>query len=145
MADGELRRIFRAHLKGFDLQAIESSVTGDGVPDQNYAHKSGVEGWIEMKRADHWRCEIRPSQVGWCERRLRYNPRIFCAVRRARSELWFYHGSDMRALKDKRLDEVEPLGQWTGGPARWDWAVIARLLVAAADKDPVAAPRAARR
>lgn len=129
MSDGELRRIFRAYLRGFDFAAIESGVTGNGIPDLNYAHYSGIEGWIEAKRADHWRVEVRPSQIGWCERRLRFNPRIFCAVRRARGELWLYHASEMRHLKTERLDQVDAFGRWSGGPAKWDWAKIERLLL----------------
>lgn len=129
MSDGELRKIFRKHLTGFDLLAVETGGTTSGVPDLNYA-RDGVEGWVEMKRADHWRTTIRPMQIGWCERRLRHNPRVFCAVRRAGTELWLYHASQMRFLAVTRIDEVANLGQWTGGAARWDWNAIGHFLLA---------------
>jgi hypothetical protein len=128
MSDGELRKIFRKHVRGFDLLAVETGGTSSGVPDLNYA-KMGIEGWIENKKADHWRCTIRPMQVGWCERRLLHNPRVFCAVRRNLDELWFYHASKMRELKSARLDEVQCLGCWTGGAAKWDWDYIQHLMV----------------
>jgi hypothetical protein len=129
MSDGELRKIFRKHLVGFDLLAVETGGTTSGVPDLNYA-KNGIEGWIEMKKADHWRTTIRPMQVGWCERRLLHSPRVFCAVRRDETELWFFHASMMRRLKNERVNVVPCLGHWTGGAAKWDWAAITNLLLA---------------
>ena len=128
MSDGELRKIFRKHLTGFDLLAVETGGTSGGVPDMNYA-RAGVEGWIEMKAADHWRVTIRPMQIGWCERRLRHNPRVFCAVRRAGTELWLFHASQMRYLQTERLDSIPHLGMWTGGAARWDWSVVEATLL----------------
>lgn len=128
MPDADLRKLFRRHLPRFDWQAIETGSTSGGVPDANYAAPGGLEGWIEMKRADHWRCAIRPAQVGWIERRLRFNPRVFVAVRRARDELWFYPGEAIRPLVTMRLDAVECPGHWAGGPARWDWGQIGAWL-----------------
>jgi hypothetical protein len=128
MSDGELRQVFRKHLSSsFDFQAVETGAVGDGVPDLNYCG-GGVEGWVEMKKADHWRASIRPAQVGWTERRLRYGGRVFVAVRRARDELWFFHGKAIRPLVKERIDEVENLGCWAGGPAKWDWKEIARCM-----------------
>jgi hypothetical protein len=128
VSDDELRKIFRKNLRGFDWQAIETGSTSGGVPDMNYAAGGGIEGWIENKRADHWRCVIRPMQIGWCERRLRFNPRVFCAVRRAHDELWFFHASKLRELLTQRIDTVTCIGHWSGGPARWDWQLLSRTL-----------------
>jgi hypothetical protein len=128
MSDGELRKIFRKHLHGFDLLAVETGGTSSGVPDLNYA-RDGREGWIEMKAADHWRVTIRPMQIGWCERRLRHNPRVFCAVRRAGTELWLFHASEMRNLQTERLNGIPILGWWEGGAARWDWDKIGQILL----------------
>jgi Holliday junction resolvase len=102
-------------------------VTSPGVPDLNGCCK-GIEFWIECKAADHWRIKYRYGQVGWIERRLAAGGRVFVAVRRARTELWLFHGEAARRLVDERLDEVEALGHWDKGPARWDWLAIARLL-----------------
>jgi len=128
MSDGELRKIFRQHLHGFDVLSVETGGTTSGVPDLNYA-RNGIEGWIENKVCDHWRCSIRPMQVGWCERRLRHNPRVFVAVRRAGTELWLFHASNMRRLVTERLDTVPRLGRWFGGAANWDWDGIAWELL----------------
>jgi len=129
MSDGELRKIFRKHLTGFDILSVETGGTTSGVPDLNYAAHPGIEGWIEMKKADHWRTTIRPMQIGWCERRLRYNPRVFCAVRRAGTELWLYRASQMRFLTKMRIDEVPNIGHWRGGAAEWDWSAIKHILL----------------
>jgi hypothetical protein len=128
MADDELRKLFRKHLRGFDLQAIETGATGGGVPDLNYA-KNHIEGWCEMKKADHWRATIRPAQVGWAERRLRHGGRVFCAVRRAHDELWLFHGSLLRALTTTRVDALPNLGHWSGGPAAWNWEQVEQILL----------------
>jgi len=128
MSDGELRKIFRKHLRGFDLQAIETGSTGGGVPDQNYC-KNHIEGWVEGKACSHWRITIRPMQVGWAERRIRHGGRVFVAVRRVDVELWMFHGSLMRALQDARIDALPNLGHWTGGAARWDWDQIEQILL----------------
>lgn len=128
MSDGELRRIFRKHLHGFDFLAIESGGTAGGIPDLNYC-KNHIEGWCEMKACDHWRVTIRPMQVGWAERRIKHGGRVFCAVRRAGTDLYLFHGSMLRALKDARIDALPKLGHWTGGAARWDWDQIERELL----------------
>jgi hypothetical protein len=132
MSDGELRKIFRKHLNvtRFDLLAVETGGTSSGVPDLNYAAPGNIEGWIEMKAADHWRVTIRPMQIGWCERRLRFNSRVFCAVRRAEDELWLFHASQMRYLATERIDKVPGLLVCSGGAAKWDWAEITSLLLA---------------
>jgi len=127
MSDGELRKIFRKHLTGFDLLSVETGGTSSGVPDMNYA-RGGIEGWCEMKACDHWRVTIRPMQIGWCERRLRHNPRVFVAVRRAGTELHLFHASQMRRLQEERIDKVPCLGFWPGGAARWDWDQIGQML-----------------
>jgi hypothetical protein len=127
MSDGELRKIYRAHLKGGDLLAIETGGTTGGVPDTNWC-RDGVEIWIENKACDHWRVAIRPAQVGWIERRLRCGGRVFIAVRRAGTEFWLFHGSMIRRLVDERVDDVPCLGNWDGGAARWDWGAIVGLL-----------------
>jgi Holliday junction resolvase len=128
--DAGLRPLFRKHLpKSFDVVTIESGSVGRGIPDINYCC-NGVEGWIEAKKADHWRCVVRPEQIAWAERRLAYGGRVFIAVRRDSCELWLYHGEMTRRLLKERLDAVPCLGRWGGSPARWDWATVAELLTA---------------
>jgi hypothetical protein len=129
MSDDELRKIFRRHMPGVDWQAVETGSTGSGVPDLNGC-RVGVEFWLEMKQATHWRITIRPMQVAWCERRLRNGGRVFCAVRRAHDELWLFNAWAMRRLMTERLDAVESLGRWSGGAAAWNWSEITRLLTA---------------
>jgi len=128
MSDGELRKIFRKHLRGFDLQAVETGLSGSGVPDLNGC-KNNTEFWCEMKACAHWRVSIRPMQVGWAERRIKHGGRVFVAVRRADTELWLFHGSMMRTLVDARIDAVPCLGHWTGGASLWNWDQIEQYLL----------------
>ena len=135
--DGGLKVIFRAHLPEFHWQAIESALTGAGTPDTNYCH-SGVEGWIEYKRAEANRVVIDKFQVAWHERRLRAGGRVFLAVRllasagprrgEARDELFLYRGSDTRRVFLEGL-RIEPLVHSAGGPARWNWMNIQNTLL----------------
>ena len=128
MSDGELRKIFRKHLRGFDVLAVETGSTSGGVPDQNLC-KNGIEVWVEGKACDHWRITVRPAQVGWAERRLLHGGRVFCAVRRHQTDLFLYHGSMLRRLMFERVDAVPHLGHWTDGAANWDWTVIEQILL----------------
>ena len=126
--DAGLRILFRQHLPQFDWQSIETGATGRGVPDANYCC-NGIEGWIEMKSATHWRAKVRPEQVGWAARRLDHGGRVFAAVRKGRDSLFLYHGSRLRDLCSERLDVVPALGRWDGGPGRWDWREVGNLLL----------------
>ena len=128
--DAGLRQIFRKHLPLFDWQAIETGSVGGGVPDLNGCF-NGVDVWIEMKKATHWRATIRPEQVGWAERRLDHGGRVFAAVRQViqGGGLFLYHGSKLRDLCRERIDMVPALGWWEGGPAAWDWDEIAKILL----------------
>jgi hypothetical protein len=125
--DAGLRQIIRERLPQFDIVTIELGAVGAGAPDVNYCH-AGIEGWIECKRADHWRATIRPVQVGWAERRLDFGGRVYVAVRRTEDELWLLQGCMIRRLCSERLDEVPWPGAWSGGPARRDWKEVARIL-----------------
>jgi hypothetical protein len=137
--DGELRAIFQKHLPLAHWQAIESALTGPGIPDAEYCFPGGVSGWLEFKRTrpgSPWTVDIRKEQVAWAERRLRKGGRIHLAVRQkhapnrlrgALDALFLYRGADLRAVFQNGL-KTPPLGLWHGGPARWDWAAIAREL-----------------
>lgn len=130
--DGGLRNLFQTHLKTVHWTPVETGGTAMGVPDLNGC-ESGVEVWIELKKADHWVVgNVRAQQVSWIERRMRKGGRVFVAVRRAGSELWLLSGAAARPLIDgSRLDDLSPLfrvGVFEGGPARWPWPKIHSLL-----------------
>lgn len=133
MADGNLRKIFMEHLTQAHWQAIETGGTGRGVPDANSCYK-GVETWVEYKKTEHWAVEVRPEQVAWIERRVRYGGRAFIAVRRIPdNELWLLRSGAARILATRRqslrnVPEELRCGVWPGGPARWDWPAIATIL-----------------
>jgi hypothetical protein len=130
--DSGLRSLFRKNLPAFDWCTVETGVAGRGVPDANYCFE-GQEGWIEFKKADHWRVTIRPEQIGWAERRIHHGGLVFCAIRQQMHSdtLWIYPGNSMRQLKDNRIDAAPwLLGTWPGGPSKWDWAAITLILQA---------------
>jgi hypothetical protein len=128
MIDGGLRQIFRANLPQVDWTTVEIHLASNGVPDLNGCF-TGTEIWLEMKATAHWRITVRPAQIGWAERRIAHGGRVFAAVRRAETELWLFSGSDLRRLKTERLDSVPRLGRWFGGPAKWAWPEISRILL----------------
>jgi|SRR5215472_561486 len=126
--DGHLRRIFREHLRaGWDWQSIETWGVGAGVPDGNFCSQ-GTEGWVEFKACRGWRVPIDPTQVAWIERRCRAGGRVFVAVRKDQS-LFLFPGLAARRLLEEDFREVDRLGDWHGGPARWDWAAVGACLV----------------
>lgn len=130
--DGKLRKIFHQKLPGH-WQSIETGGTGRGIPDSNFCIK-GVEGWVEFKKADHWKVGIAPHQVAWIERRRRNGGRAFIAVRRAEEELWLLRPTAGRYLlrlglnKMREAHSSQIYGVWLGGPARWDWNMVEEIL-----------------
>lgn len=130
-SDGGLRLIFRQKLPAAHWTPIETGATAAGVPDVNFCFSGGIEGWIEFKKTTGWSVGLRPAQVGWLLRRTRLGGRAFVAVRQLRAGqdwLWLLQGSDSRSLKDGGLKRVTPLGVWSGGPAKWSWETVQRLL-----------------
>ena len=126
--DGGLSRIFQKGLPKWDWQPIET-MTGIGVPDLNFC--DGVEGWIELKSADHWKLnhKVTAGQVAWIERRCRAGGKVSIAVRRAKSELWLFNVRATRHLMTGRVDTSPGLlTTQYGGPAKWDWDRIASEL-----------------
>lgn len=145
--DGGLRALFREHVPHFDWCSIESGLTTQGIPDSNFCapgtcgHDS-VEGWIEYKQTGGHAVTLRPEQVGWIARRVRYGGRVYVAVRQqapegprreARDSLWLFGGRWVREAREFGLRgawAADAARVWHGGPARWDWQAVAAYLVA---------------
>lgn len=134
MIDGGLRKLFRQQLR-WDWQAIESGVTGSGIPDSNYCAPpqlsggAGIEGWLEFKRTMGWTVSFRPYQVPWIMRRCRAGGRVHVAVRQVRKGgdvLWIYRGSVADALEIHGLRGVEPDGCWA---EPWPWEEIGQVIL----------------
>ena len=142
-ADDGLRSELHTHLPRIHWQAIESGLTGGGIPDSNFCWR-GVEGWVECKATQHWSVTLEPAQVGWHLRRARAGGRTFVAVRRRLrvatkvrppfDELWLCRGAAAASLRASGLrgatERGEVLGVWTGGPSLWHWAEVEALLLA---------------
>jgi hypothetical protein len=136
MIDDGLRSLFHTNLRRFHWQAIESGLTGGGIPDSNFCI-NGIEGWVEHKATATNKIPLSSDQVGWHLRRYRAGGRTFIAVRYRHSggprlgvavdRLYLYLGRDVKALLLTGLRN-KPLKVWEGGPNRWDWVEIARFL-----------------
>jgi hypothetical protein len=137
--DGGLRPLFKEHLPHFDWQSIETGGTGKGVPDSNFCHL-GAEGWIEFKQTEAYAVTLKPEQVGWHDRRARHGGYTFIAVRRwhdggprkgvAVDELWLLSGAAAAVAKSQglRREARYILGIWEGGPSRWGWETISKIM-----------------
>jgi Holliday junction resolvase len=97
-----------------------------GVPDMHGTWK-GRSFWIENKRARGLEISLRPSQIGWLLRNARCGGKAFVAVRKG-GTLWLLNGSDAQALARDGLQGCEMAGCWEGGPSRWPWPRILRIL-----------------
>lgn len=132
--DGELRRILRANLPDGDWQSIESGGTVTGLPDSNYCFPGGHEGWVEGKLIHGWTVKMRPAQIGWMDRRSRRGGRCFVFVRRLNDradELHVLRGSEVVAFSGARCNLLEhrASARFAGGPSRWDWGAIRKILM----------------
>jgi hypothetical protein len=147
--DGGLRKIFRDHIPTFMWTSIETGGTGLGVADSHYlarpkapgAKTSGTDGFIEYKQTSGWAVTLRTEQSAWLSQRVRYGGRAWIGVRRltkggprspAADELWLIPGRLSAEARAGGLQcpEVRAAScSWSGGPARWDWDAVARLLV----------------
>jgi hypothetical protein len=132
--DGGLRQLFKKHLPEFHWQAIETFITGSGVPDINGCF-NGIEVWIENKFAKgkkRARVTFSPEQVGWIEQRLRHGGRVFIAVRHTTAQsdtLYLLRGAAARELIIGEVLGALAIGSWDGGPACWDWDKVKDLLL----------------
>lgn len=135
--DGGLRQEFHTRLRWVHWVAVESGLTGKGIPDSNGCAQ-GREFWIEYKFDNHWACRLLPEQVAWHWRRYRVGGTTFIATRRtskpgprtpAADELWLHEGRWVRELKDGGLRGAPALGIWGGGPGCWDWEEVGSILM----------------
>lgn len=134
MADGNLRQLIQHYLPGPHWQAVESGGTGRGIPDVNGCWQ-GVEVWVENKITSGWQVGLRPEQIGWIHRRARAGGRVFVLTRRvaeagprrgaAVDDLYLHAGRVVVELAQRGLQEgPAPLLHTSGGPSRWNWAMV---------------------
>jgi len=123
-------------------QAIESALTGSGIPDSNGCHDE-QEFWMECKSTQAWAVKFEPEQIGWIHRRTRAGGLVWIAVRRrhdggprlgvAVDELWLVEGFWVRELAEHGLRELLPdcrtsVHVFRDGPSQWDWPLVLKIL-----------------
>lgn len=132
--DGNLRLLLREYLPEGDWVSVETGATAGGVPDSNYCFPGGKEGWVEAKVTSGWKVTLRPSQVGWLDRRSRRGGRCFVFARRisgSADELHVIPGRD--AVRFSQEAKCSLLGYPTffrtiGGARHWDWKRLREIL-----------------
>lgn len=130
MSDGGLRKIFRTHLPAVAWSTIETGTVEPGVPDLNGCH-GGIEFWVECKATTGWAVEVKKSQVAWHLLRASKWGRTFFAVRQlgaGRDDFHLIEGRHAIPFFDAGLREVPTLFHCAGGPAKWEWGRILKLL-----------------
>lgn len=133
--DGGLRPLFMARLGpmgvGWRWTPIETAGTHSGVPDAYFRHING-EGWVEFKKTDGWKVELRPHQVAWHATHASLGGLSFIAVRQIgtdRDVLWLFSGRNAKVLCDEGLrGSAVPLKKLSGGPRAWSWEEVAEAL-----------------
>lgn len=134
--DGDLRRIFRERLPEAHWTSIETGGTGRGIPDSHFCFPDGSAGWIEYKLTGTSKVAIRPEQAAWAMRQTRMSGFVMFAVRwkckagprrLPRDALYLVPGRNVTALMDAGLASSHAWS-WEGGPARWDWDAVRKIL-----------------
>jgi len=123
-------------------QAIESALTGSGIPDSNGCHDE-QEFWMECKSTQAWAVKFEPEQIGWIHRRTRAGGLVWIAVRRRHEggprigdpvdELWLVQGCWVRELAGNGLKHMLETPWPTtfvfhDGPSKWEWPLVLKTL-----------------
>jgi hypothetical protein len=128
--DGNLRRIFRDHLKTAQWSSIETGATAGGVPDSEYCFytaNGGGQGWIEFKAVKGWRVTLQPAQVSWISRRVRLGGVAWIAAVKD-DVLYMVHGLYVHDLHNDGLRGAPWARLFHGGPRGWDWQQVECML-----------------
>lgn len=125
MRDGDLRNIFKKNLPQFHWQPIELGAGGVGCLDANFCWNS-IEGWIEYKKLQKNRIDLRPEQIGWVLQRIRHGGLVKVAVRLQEpgiDSLLLFDGSMVTDFTSKNLNDNYHLVQssYHGSPRNWNW------------------------
>jgi hypothetical protein len=138
--DDGLRAVVRAHLPMVQWTTVETGATQGGVPDLEGCYR-GAQAWVECKATSGWAVKFSsPEQVGWHLRRAREGGVSWVLVRRRHAggprrgppvdQLWVVRGGEVGVLARNGLQGAgQCLGD--GGPSRWDWDLVLRLLLSA--------------
>jgi len=130
--DGGLRPLFRTKLKRFFWVAVETPISGGGVPD-HYWCCDGVMGWNEYKQTTGSKVKFRTEQPGWHLSHDRHGGRSFIIVRqkvKAQDIIHIFKGSNIIRVRDEGLYFAPGLYMCAGGPSKWDWGIIEATLLA---------------
>jgi hypothetical protein len=140
MSDGQLRVLFREHLKNAHITSIETWTSEPGIPDMNICI-DGNEVWVENKVIDSgWSPKMKTEQVAWAEQHMRYGGKVFLCVRKRTygtpkrapiDLLYIFHGRHMRKIHEEYqgMRHTIPVFLDDGGPAHWNWDEVRTVLL----------------
>lgn len=147
-SDDGLRPLLHAGLRVLqgspvDWQAVESALTGAGIPDSCACWRGRV-WWTECKatplRGGFALPSLTPLQIGWHLRWTACGGTTWILTRRhprhvrgaSVDELWLHPGpAAPRLAAGGLLAAPAALGPCPGGPARWPWEQVGLLMVGA--------------
>lgn len=150
-SDGGLYGLLSRRWPGWHWTRHESGAGAVGTPDANVCAPPGVETWIELKKTAFWAVKFRVAQPAWLDRRWRCGGRVLVLVRQQaargvagapamarlerssgppRDVLWAFGGATVLPLARGGIRAVasDALLRTEGGPRRWDWATLEKLL-----------------
>lgn len=128
--DAGLRNTIRKRFKQAHWTSVENPLD-PGAPDLHYCFIGGFMGWIECKKAENGRIDLRSDQAAWMTGYALRGGRVFI-VARENDKLWILRITSkpdtmMRLSLKHHLDEMDTRS-WSGGFRNWDWDAIERLL-----------------
>lgn len=107
--------IFRKRIKDFSSpcgfgchwQSVESSATGQGIPDLNGCH-AGVDVWLEIKYTEHLKTKnigLKPQQIAWIYKRAKAGGNIWIALymqtaKRSVGFLYLWQGKEVQKVAE---------------------------------------------
>src|SRR4051794_12801247 len=137
--DGNINKLLKEHIPAAMWTRIECGSIAPGTPDL-HGILSGVSIWIETKQTLSWKIHnFAPAQIAFIEKYTRQNGRVFIAVRqlttsetKPRDTLWLLSWRAARFLIQggslANLPPEDVLVMSPGGPRKWDWQEIERVL-----------------
>ena len=130
MLESDIRKLIKRKMPEVHWQAIESRLTGTGVPDLNGCLRTEV--WIELKRLSHtgnrFMRALTPRQGLWLHKRHQAGGTCFVLARREQvGDFYLWAGWQARGLAADGPGRVQPIRNLTLDTAE-EWATFQTFM-----------------